>query len=99
MQTALTPWQYEKLKKQEERTLNTFQAVAEEWHHKNKGRWAANHAKKVWGTIETDVLPWIGSSTISETTAKECLAIVRKVEERGALDVASRVKQRMSAIF
>lgn len=95
----IDPMAVRKLQKQEERTLNTFHAVAKEWHHKNKGRWAASHVKKVWGTIEADVLPWIGSTAIGELTAKECLAIVRRVEERGALDVASRVKQRMSAIF
>ena len=88
-----------KLRKQEARTANTFLAVAEEWHQKAKGRWSTHHAERVWSSIEADVLPWIGSTAVGEVTAQDCLAVLRRIEERGALDVASRVKQRMGSIF
>jgi len=78
---------------------STFNAIATEWHEKESGRWSEIHAKKIWRTIKADVLPKLGDIPIENISAQHCLAVVRKVEERDALDVASRIKQRMDAIF
>ncbi|MCU7812681.1 MAG: tyrosine-type recombinase/integrase, partial [Candidatus Thiodiazotropha sp. (ex Notomyrtea botanica)] len=72
---------------------------AEEWHGKQKGRWTSDHAKRVWVSLEQDVFPFIGSRMIGDIKTLDCLSVIRAVEERGALDVAGRVKQRMSSVF
>lgn len=92
------PGRIKKLKKLQQQN-NLFKDLAEEWWNQQKGAWTDNHAKRVWNTIKKDVLPIIGNLAISEITTQECLAVIRKVEQRGALDVASRVKQQMTAIF
>ena len=78
---------------------NTFEEVAEDWWNNQKGGWTSDHARRVWISIEKEIIPKIGKITISEITAPECLDIMKRVESRDALDVASRVKQRMESIF
>lgn len=79
--------------------VGTFTILAEEWFTKQKGRWGEGHAQRVWKSIERDVLPRLGDMPLEKITTKECLAVIRKVESRGALDIAKRTKQRMGACF
>lgn len=78
---------------------NTFQAVALEWHSKAKGAWTARHAGNVLGTLEEDIFPYMGARPIADITAPELLDVLRKIEERGAPDMAARMRQRCSAVF
>ena len=78
---------------------HSFKAIALEWWNKEKGLWTKAHADRVKVTLEKEAFPFIGSMEISKITSQDCLVVVRKTESRGALDVASRIKQRMSAIF
>lgn len=80
-------------------TDNRFRVLAVEWHRKESGRWTTDHAANVIRTLKADAFPLIGDVPVDQITAQDALSVIRKIEERGALDVASRVKQRMSAIF
>ncbi len=81
------------------KTVNSFEAVAKEWWNKQAGRWSPNHATRVWGSLEADVLRYLGHRPVSEVTTDEVLAVVRRIEKRQALDVAGRVLQRCGSIF
>jgi integrase len=76
-----------------------FRIIADNWHKKESGRWSADHADRVWQTLKTDAFPLIGDTPVDQITAQDALGVIRKIEARGALDVAARVKQRMSAVF
>jgi integrase len=78
---------------------STFKPIAEEWHKKESGRWSKGHAEGVWQTIKADALPHLGDIPIRDIRTADVLYIIRKIEERGALDVAGRIKQRVSSIF
>ncbi|MEW9581378.1 tyrosine-type recombinase/integrase [Paraburkholderia sp. DGU8] len=82
-----------------ERAANSFEAVAREWFAKYEPRWAKSHAEKVMGRLEKDVFPWLGGRPIAEITAPEALAVLRRVEARGALDTAHRVHQNCGQVF
>ena len=71
---------------------NSFEAVAREWYAKCLPIWASSHAEKVINRLENDVFPWLGSRPIAEVTAPELLKGLRRVEGRGALDTAHRVR-------
>jgi integrase len=73
------------------RDANSFQAVAEEWHAKLSRVWATKHADDVARRLEANLYPEIGSRPIAEITAPELLAAARKVESRGAHDLAHRM--------
>lgn len=79
--------------------LTTFEPIAKEWYEKQSGQWSEGHAAKVWQTIKSGALPHLRNMPITDIKSRDVLYVVRKIEERGALDVAARVKQRISAIF
>ncbi len=78
---------------------NTFEAVARTWY----GNWAAarseRHAAYVLRRLEADVFPAIGSKPITEVTAPQLLAMAKKVESRGAVDIARRAWQTCGQVF
>jgi integrase len=78
---------------------NTFEAVAREWVENRSNDWTAGHKALTLRTLEQDVFPSIGRRPIAEISSSEVLATVRTIEKRGALEIASRVLQRCSAVF
>lgn len=77
----------------------TFELVAREWHANAKGQWAAIHAADILRTLERDVFPAIGALPISQLTPPIVLEVLRDIEDRGAIETAKRVRQRISAVF
>ncbi len=70
---------------------NTFKATAEEWYKLKLSSWSSHYAIREKRNLEKDLFPFLGGRRISDIEAIELLATVRRVEERGALDVAHRV--------
>ena len=77
----------------------TFELVAQEWFEKEKEAWTDKHAQKVWRSLEQNILPYIGDDPIDKISPIRLLEVLKVVEERGALDVASRLRQRTESIF
>ncbi len=71
---------------------NTLEAIAKEWLAKFESTWAPSHARGVKGRLEKDAYPWIGSRPIAEITPPEVLAVLRRIEGRGRLETAHRVR-------
>lgn len=84
---------------QQEQAENTFRAVALNWAGTYGARWTESHRDRVVASLEADVFPALGDLAIKEITPPMVLEVIRAVETRGALDVASRVLQRISAVF
>ena len=80
-------------------TANAYEVVAREWYAKNAPRWTESNAERVLARQEKDVFPFIGKRPIAQISAPELLTVLRKVEERGALDTAHRILQDTSRIF
>jgi len=72
---------------------NSFAAIAKEWWEHQKGTWKEEHANRVWSRIRDDVLSSLGGKPIAEIQPQAIIAVIRKVESRGALDVAARELQ------
>lgn len=83
----------------EGREINSFEAVAREWYGKQAHVWVAHHASDVLRRLESNLFPEIGSEPIADVTAPMLLAAVRKIEHRGAHDLAHRVLQVASQVF
>ena len=78
---------------------NTFEALARGWYDLQKDRWTPIHSQDVIGSLEKEVFPWVGKLPISEIDEPMVLSVLRKIEKRGAIETAHRVRQRMSAVF
>ena len=78
---------------------NTFEAVARQWLKKTAANRAASTQEKVTTWLEKDVFPSIGRKPISTIGPRDVLAAVQKIEIRGAIDSAHRVKQVCGQVF
>lgn len=84
----------DKRKAEAQAGAESFEALAREWFAKFSTRWAASHADKIIRRLERDVFPWIGSKPIAALTAPDVLAVLRRIEARGAIETAHRAHQR-----
>lgn len=73
-----------------ERAANSFEAVAREWYAKYAPGWHPSHSDRILRRLERDVFPWIGGRPVADVTAPELLAVLRRIEGRGALETAHR---------
>ncbi|VTU35458.1 tyrosine-type recombinase/integrase [Variovorax sp. RA8] len=79
---------------------NTFELVAREWLTKTAGKRQPITQLKVKTWLEKDVFPFIGKLPISTIGPRDVLErVVRKLEARGAIDTAHRVKQLCGQVF
>ncbi|MDE3071841.1 MAG: integrase arm-type DNA-binding domain-containing protein [Pseudomonadota bacterium] len=83
----------------EERAANSFEVVAREWHAKQSATWVELHASRIMLRLENDVFPWLGSRPIADVTAKELLATVNRIVDRGAVESAHRVLQNCGQVL
>ena len=72
---------------------NSFEVLAREWFERNMSDKSESHQKRTLGMLERDVLPFLGSKPIADIKAPELLAVLRKIEERGAVESAHRTLQ------
>lgn len=72
---------------------NTFRAVATEWLEEvHKHNVVPTHYSKNKSRLERDVYPYLGSRPVADITPLELLECLRKVEKRGHLETAIRIK-------
>jgi len=77
----------------------TFEVIAREWHEKFRATWTTGHAVTIMSRLERDLFPWMGKRPISEVKAPELLAVLRRVESRGALESAHRIRTIAGQVF
>lgn len=81
------------------RVNNSLTNVFEDWYAAYKASWTSKHANQVYQSITDHVLPKLGQRPVGEITPQEVLGCVRKLLDDGKAETASRVKQRLSAVF
>ncbi len=77
----------------------TFETLAREWYSYNAPRWAESTAYKAKLYMENDLIPGIGSRPVKTITRPELVDLVRKVEARGTLNAAAKIRQWLHQIF
>lgn len=78
---------------------HTFRSVAEAWLKRESKRWMPDYRDRVWRNIEADLLSDLGNTPVTDIDTPTLLRVVKKIEERGAIDVASRAQQRITSIL
>jgi len=77
----------------------TFETLAREWFDYNSPRWAKSTAYKAKLYMENDLIPVIGSRPVKSITRPELVDLVRKVEARGTLNAAGKIRQWLHQIY
>ena len=101
LQNGVDPAQYRKETKamQKQQAANSFEAVAREWFTKYNHIWTEGHSRTIISRLELNIFPWLGTRSVASITAPELLAALRRIEKRGALETAHRVKQICGQVF
>jgi integrase len=80
-------------------TGSTFREIATAHVEAWKVGKSENHVSRVWSRLKRDAFPHIGDKDIVTITSTDILAMLRKVEARGAIDISKRLKQKVSEVF
>jgi len=80
-------------------TENNFEVIARDWFTRHSPNWKENHSSKIIARLEKDVFPWIGAKPIAEIAAPALLAVIRRIESRGALETAHRALATCGQVF
>jgi integrase len=78
---------------------NTFEAVAREWIANQCNRLSPAYCTSLLARLEADIFPQIGSRPVADVDAPELLDALRKVEKRGAIETARRLRQYCGQVF
>ena len=78
---------------------NSFEVIALEWIASHMANKATSHADKVKRRFETYIFPWLGNKGISEITAPDVLACVKRVQNANKLETAARTLQATGQVF
>lgn len=80
--------------------VGSFEAVAREWLARvHQVKVSPGHAERTRIRLEQDAFPWIGRQAIAEVEAPELLKVLRRVEGRGAIETAHRLKDACGQVF
>ena len=82
-----------------EQEEDSFELVAREWHNEFKHTWSEGHADTILSRLERDVFPWLGTRCIADISPPELLVVLRRVQKRGALETAHRIKTVCGQVF
>lgn len=98
---GIDPSEYKQQAKAEQIAIteNTFEAIALEWFSKFSKDWAESYSIKLMSRFKNDVFPWLGNRPIATIEPPEILKCLKRVEERGALDSAHRIKRNIGQVF
>ena len=86
-------------KKQVSAAASTFELVARAWLKKSGARRAENTQSRVVSWFERDVFPAFGHTPIAEVRPLQVLDMLQRIEARGAIDSAHRVRGYCSQVF
>jgi integrase len=78
---------------------DSFEQVTREWFEKFSAAWVQEHADIIIWRLEKNIFPFIGARSIGEITPPELLRVLRRIESRGAIETAHRIKQTCGQIF
>lgn len=76
-----------------------FRDVAREWWERYMLQGNAAYAAESWRRLEREIMPKLGDKPIKRITAPMILTILRRIEGRGTLVVARKVKSHVSQIM
>jgi integrase len=77
----------------------TFEVIAREWYARFLSNWTPGHSITIMSRLERDLFPWIGKIPITKIRARDILETLRRVENRGALESAHRIRTICGQVF
>ena len=84
---------------QNQAIANNFEVIANEWFETKMQNKSEGHRKRTLNALKKDLFPRIGNRPVSDISAPELLSVLRKIEARGAVEMAHRTKRIAGWVF
>ena len=68
------------------------------WHRSNR-KWSQNTADRLLASLNNHIFPVIGNLPVTELKTRHFIDLLKGIEEKGLLEVASRTRQHLSNIM
>lgn len=78
---------------------DAFEIVAREWLHTRSKVWSERYARITRTRLEQDIFPALGSVPIGDINPVMLLTELRKIEQRGSVEMAHRIRNHVGEVF
>lgn len=78
---------------------NSFRAIYQEWYEHKKQVWSVGYADELSRMFRDDILPMIGNMEIQDIEPLQILEVIRRFEDRGAMERANKARRRCGEVF
>lgn len=78
---------------------DAFEIVANEWLHTRSRVWSERYARITRTRLEQDIFPGLGAIPIADIDPVMLLTELRKIEERGSVEMAHRIRNHVGEVF
>ncbi len=78
---------------------NSFSSIYQEWYDHKKQVWSEVYSTELSRMFQDDILPLIGGMEIHEIEPMQILEVIRRFEDRGAMERANKARRRCGEVF
>ena len=78
---------------------NSFGSIYQEWYEHKKQVWSDVYSTELSRMFQDDILPLIGGMEINEIEPMQILEVIRRFEDRGAMERANKARRRCGEVF
>lgn len=78
---------------------NSFGSIYKEWYEHKKQVWSEVYSTELSRMFQDDILPLIGAMEINEIEPMQILEVIRRFEDRGAMERANKARRRCGEVF
>jgi Integrase len=98
MRAGVDPAVDKKIAQQKKKNGQTFRQIAMNWHADHR-RWSEHYATTIRRRLEMYIFPDIGDRYIDQIVTEDLLFTLRKVENKGFLEITARLKNYVTEIM
>ncbi|WP_312633288.1 tyrosine-type recombinase/integrase [Pseudescherichia sp.] len=96
---GISPVTERREKREASKLINSFEGVCLEWQATRLQQWSEVYAADTKRLFERDVFPILGKRPIGDIQPLELLDLLRKIEDRGANELATKVRRRCGEVY
>ncbi|EIP3951819.1 tyrosine-type recombinase/integrase [Salmonella enterica] len=96
---GISPVTERREKREASKVTNSFEGVCLEWQDTRKQQWSEVYADDTRRLFERNVFPVLGKRPIGDIQPLELLELLRKIEDRGANELATKVRRRCGEVY
>jgi integrase len=79
--------------------VKTFKEMYKAWFEKKRNDWSQGQSDRIDSRMKRNVMTDLGHLDIKKIDADTIMVVLRKIEDRGAIDMAKRVRQSIANVF